>query len=126
MGSAKKKKNDNILESIFCGLEGLIYAIKKERHIQIGLFFTLVLIIMGFVFQITLVEWMISLLCVLIVLALELVNTALEVTVDIAMPNIHPLAKIAKDVMAGSVVLSLLISSIIGLIIFLPRIIALF
>lgn len=122
----KKKKNENLLQSFCCGFEGIWYCIRKEYHIQIGLAITLLLIISGFYFKLDSFEWISVLLCILFVFSLEMVNTALEVTVDIAMPNIHPLAKIAKDVVAGSVILSVMISFIIGLIIYLPKVIALF
>ena len=57
------------------------------------------------------------------VIALELVNTAIELTVDLAMPEIHPKAKAAKDIAAAAVLVSATCSVIIGLIIFLPKII---
>ena len=59
------------------------------------------------------------------VLSLELVNTSIEYAIDMAMPEIHPLAKVAKDVSAGAVLVSAITSVIIGLIIFLPKLLAL-
>ena len=61
-----------------------------------------------------------------LVTSLELMNTAIEETVNLASPEIHPLAKVSKDVAAGSVLLSAIFSAIIGLIIFLPKFIDLF
>ena len=83
-------------------------------------------IICGFVFQICLIEWCILLLCMALVTSLELMNTALEEAVNLASPGIHPLAKVSKDVAAGSVLLSAIFSAIIGLIIFVPKFIDLF
>lgn len=58
-----------------------------------------------------------------LVIAFEVINTAIEYTIDLAMPNIHPLAKMAKDASSGAVLIMAITSVIIGLIIFLPRII---
>ena len=57
------------------------------------------------------------------VISLELVNSAIEATVDIAMPEINEKAKVAKDVAAGAVLVSAIASAIIGLIIFIPKVI---
>lgn len=58
-----------------------------------------------------------------LVISLELVNTAIEITVDICSPNINNKAKKAKDTSAGAVLVSAIMSSIIGLIIFIPKLI---
>ncbi|EEM82035.1 Undecaprenol kinase [Bacillus thuringiensis serovar huazhongensis BGSC 4BD1] len=63
---------------------------------------------------------MILLIVIGIVMSLEMVNTAVEKTVDLATADIHPFAKIAKDVAAGAVLLFTIIAVIIGAIIFLP------
>ena len=56
---------------------------------------------------------------------MELLNTAIEYVVDMAMPDIHPLAKLSKDVASGAVLFSSIIAFIIGLIIYLPKVIEL-
>ena len=61
-----------------------------------------------------------------LVFALELVNTAIENVVDMSMPNMHPLAKNAKDMASGAVLVSSIIAVIINLIIFVPKIIDMF
>lgn len=61
-----------------------------------------------------------------LVITLELVNTAIENTVDMAMPNIHPLAKNAKDMASSAVLVASFTATAIGLIVFLPKIIDLF
>ncbi|MCV5580617.1 diacylglycerol kinase family protein, partial [Escherichia coli] len=67
----------------------------------------------GFYFRITQVEWMILLIVIGIVMSLEMVNTAVEKTVDLATTDIHPFAKVAKDVAAGAVLLFAIIAVII-------------
>ena len=58
-----------------------------------------------------------------LVIAFEIINTAIEYTIDMTMPNIHPVAKMAKDAASGAVLIMAITSIIVGLIIFLPRII---
>ncbi|NCC35454.1 MAG: diacylglycerol kinase family protein, partial [Chloroflexia bacterium] len=71
-------------------------------------------------------EWLILVLTMTLVLAAEGVNTAVEATVDLATTSYHPLAKIAKDVAAGTVLLCACGSIVVGCLIFLPRLIAWF
>ena len=78
-------------------------------------------IIAGIVLKISAIEWIICLVLFGLVISLELVNTAIETTVDIAMPEINEKAKFAKDIAAGAVLFSAIISAIIGLIIFVPK-----
>ena len=93
---------------------------------NIDFFFIIAVIVCGFVFQVSLIEWCILLLCISLVVSLELMNTAIEEAVNLASPDIHPLAKASKDVAAGAVMFSAIISAIIGFIIFIPKFIDLF
>ena len=122
----KKRKSKNIIDSFKYAIEGVLYAFKNVRNLKIHSFFTVIVIIGGFFFKISKVEWLICMLFIAIVISLELVNTAIEETVNLAMPNIHPVAKIAKDVAAGAVLVSAIIAFISGIIIFLPKVINLF
>ena len=70
-------------------------------------------------------EWLVLTLTIAIVLAAEGINTALEAVVDLASPDYHPLAKIAKDVGAGTVLLTAIAAVIVGLLLFLPRLLPL-
>ena len=84
-----------------------------------------IIIILGFVFKLSNIEWCICLLSSGLVISLEMVNTAIEKAIDIAMPNVHPLAKIAKDVSAGAVVFLILISIVNACLIIVPKVIEL-
>ena len=68
-------------------------------------------------------EWIAIVLCIGIVISLELLNTAIEATVDLACPGQDPLAKLAKDAAAGAVLVVAITSVAVGLIVFLPRVI---
>lgn len=79
-------------------------------------------IISGFWLNITITEWCICITLFGLVISLELVNTAIETVVDIAMPEKNEKAKKAKDISAAAVLISAICSAIIGLIIFIPKI----
>ena len=122
----KKYKSKNIFQSFKYAFEGLVFGFKNTRNLQIDVCFVIVVTICGFIFKISLIEWVAVLLCFALVMSLELVNTAIEEAVNLAMPNIHPVAKISKDVAAGAVMMSALMTVIVGIIIFLPKFIGLF
>ena len=105
------------------GFEGIGFVIKTQRNFRFQIVILLVVIFSGFFFSISLGEWLIILLISTIVLSLEIVNTAIEKAVDTSTNGDYsPHAKIAKDTAAGAVVLASLFSIIIGLIIFIPKI----
>ena len=83
-------------------------------------------VLVSFLLQISLVEWAVLLVCILVVLALEAVNSALEYLTDLVSPNYHPLAGKAKDMAAGAVLLASIGSVIIGLLLLGPKIWVLF
>ena len=85
----------------------------------------LLALLVGLLLRISPVEFAVIFLAVLAVLTAEMFNTVLEICVDLASPAYHPLAKIAKDVAAGAVLISAILSVLIGLCIFLPHIFAL-
>ncbi|MBT2710139.1 diacylglycerol kinase family protein [Pseudomonas sp. ISL-84] len=97
---------------------------KRERNLQIHLFISIAVILLGLVFAISWIEWIIILFAIGGMLSLELMNTAVERVVDLATEEYHPLAKQAKDTAAGAVFIYAFLSVIIGTIIFLPKIIA--
>ena len=85
------------LKSIKYSLDGLVHAYRYEQSLWIHGFATLLAIILGIIFQIRLSEWAIIFIALGIILALELINTAIEHTVDMVTKEFHPLAKKAKD-----------------------------
>jgi undecaprenol kinase/diacylglycerol kinase (ATP) len=75
---------------------------------------------LGFYFQIKRIEWIILVISIALVMAMEMVNTAIEAIVDLVSPNYHPLAKVAKDVAAGCVLVTAIASVIVGVLLFYP------
>jgi diacylglycerol kinase len=78
----------------------------------------------GVLLGLSVVEWAIFAAMVTLVLAAEMVNTMIESLVDLVTQEYHPLAKVAKDVAAGIVLLTAIGSIIVGLLIFLPKLLA--
>ncbi len=87
---------------------------------------TVLVIALGLYFEITPTEWCIIVFAIAIVLAAEAFNTAIEDLTDLVSPEPHPLAGHAKDLAAGAVLLTAIGAAIVGLLIFLPKILALF
>lgn len=101
---------------------GIITALKKEQNMKIHYLIMILVIILGIIYHLSTFEWLICILCFGLVISMEMINTAIETTVNLATTKTEPLAKIAKDVSAGAVLVSAIISAIIGLIIFIPKI----
>ena len=121
-----KKKSRNLIDSFKYAFEGLFFGLKTIKNIRIHLLFTVIVLIGGVFFKITKIEWLICLIFIGLVISLELMNTAVEETVNLAMPNIHPVAKVAKDMAASAVLVSAIAAFIAGVIIFLPKVIGMF
>ena len=100
---------------------GICEVVKSEANMKIHIVITILVIIGGVVFAISLIEWMFCLLCVGLVVGAEMMNTAIENVVDLASPEQHPLAGKAKDIAAGAVLICAIVSVIIGLLIFIPK-----
>lgn len=115
-------KNKKMINSFKYAFEGIFTAFKEERNMKIHICIMLLVIIAGFIFKISIVEWFICILLFGIVISAELFNTAIETVVDIVMPEKNEKAKIAKDVSAGAVLVVAIVSTIAGLIIFIPKI----
>lgn len=117
------KKKKNLLKSFKYAFEGIITGIKEEKNMKIHITIMILVIIFGIILKIDKIEWIICIILFGFVISLELVNTAIENTVDLVTLEKMPKAKIAKDVAAGAVLIAAITSAIIGLIIFAPKII---
>ncbi len=99
---------------------GLGFVLRTQPSAWIHSLTTIVVIAAGVCLRIEKQEWLVLLLTIAMVWMAECFNTALEQTVDLASPDIHPLARRAKDVAAAAVLVAAIFSLIVGLIIFLP------
>jgi diacylglycerol kinase len=100
---------------------GIKYFFKTERNGKIQAGVSLITILSGLYLRITAVEWIIIVLCMGLVLALEMINTALEHLCNMIHADYHPSIKIIKDIAAGAVLTFSAVSVVAGLIIFLPK-----
>lgn len=101
---------------------GIGYAFKTQLNFKFHIAALLVTAIAGWYFTLSINEWLWIIAAAAIVLITELLNTAIEVLVDLVSPNFNPKAKIIKDVAAGAVLIAAIGAAIIGLIIFIPKI----
>lgn len=116
-------KNKNLLHSFKYAFTGIYSSVKKERNIKIHISIMLLVIIMGVLLKINYHEWLTCLVLFALVLSSELINTAIEITLNLITTEINPQVKLAKDISAGAVLINAIFSAIIGLIIFVPKII---
>ncbi|CAM2830910.1 diacylglycerol kinase family protein [Paenibacillus sediminis] len=98
--------------------EGIWYSMKTQRNLRVHLIMAVLVIGAAAFFHISWGEWLVLLLTISVVIAAELMNTAVESAMDLISPNPHPLAKIAKDTAAGAVLVTAIFAVLIGIIIF--------
>ena len=113
-----KKSKPSLLKSFYYAFQGIKVNILTERNLAIHFLVMLLVIVCGFVFKISVTEWLICILLFGFVITLELMNTAIETAIDICMPEINPKAKLAKDTSAGAVLVVAIVAVVIGIIIF--------
>ena len=105
---------------------GFAEAVRTERNVRIDLAAAVFVIVLGFALRIDAPSWLAIIICIGMMLALETVNTAIEAVVDLASPGYHELARKAKDCAAGAALAGAAASVAVGLVVFVPRILALF
>lgn len=107
-------------------IQGFITLIKKDINFVIHLVIACLVVAVSFYFQITKIEWLFVIIAIFSVLFMEVINTSVEFVVDLVTNDYHELAKHAKDTAAFAVLLSSMMSLVIGIVIFLPYVLALF
>ncbi|MCZ8465565.1 diacylglycerol kinase family protein [Streptococcus uberis] len=124
--SQRKWKNRTVTSSLEFALTGILTAVQEERNLKSHLVSAFLASLAGLIFKISAVEWLFLLLAIFLVICLEIVNSAIENVVDLASSyHFSMLAKKAKDMAAGAVLVMSLYAVLTGLIIFLPKIFAL-
>lgn len=116
------KKSCSVFESFKYAISGVIYALKTERNIKIHFIAAVLVLIVSRFFVLNSTETIILFLTISLVIISEMINTAIEKTVDLITQEYHPLAEIAKNVAAGAVLLSALNSIAVGYFIFYKKI----
>ncbi|MFO7612725.1 MAG: diacylglycerol kinase family protein [Clostridia bacterium] len=121
-----KKSRIKIIKSFRDAVKGIIYIFMTQRNFRIQAICFLLVLFAALLLQLSLSETAIVVFAGGMVLVGEMVNTGLEKLVDLIKPDYHPLVRTIKDISAGVVLISSFLAVIIGVIIFLPKIIELF
>ena len=109
-------------EKFLHAFRGMYVVFKTTKHLFIHIITALVVIVLGFCFNVSRPDWVALVFAIGLVFVAETFNTALEIDIDLTSPEYHPYARDTKDVAAAAVLLSVFIAVIIGLIVFLPKI----
>ena len=109
-----------LIKSFGFALNGIKLCL-KEPNFKIHLLLAVLAILLGFLLHISNMEWIVVLICITMVLAFEMLNTAIEHLCDIVSPAFNPVIKIIKDVSAAAVLVVALMAAVCGAVIFLPK-----
>ncbi|MED4204452.1 diacylglycerol kinase family protein [Neobacillus mesonae] len=121
-----KHTSHSLLHSFSFAIIGMVTAVKQERNMRIHLLSSVLVILISFYFSITKMEWLFILFAIGGMFSLEMINSSIERVVDLVSPEYHLLAKQAKDLAAGAVLVFAILSILVGAVIFLPHILRLF
>jgi len=117
----ERLKNKNFLDACKKALNGIWYSVKTQTNVKIQLVIAVIVIACCFIFKLTTTECIFLTFATMMVIVTEVMNTAIEATVNLYTDKYHPIAKIAKDVAAGAVVLSALNAIIVAVLIFFSK-----
>jgi diacylglycerol kinase len=109
------------IKSVGFAIQGIFTFFKTQANAWIQLIAAIMVIVLGFKFNINKTEWLAIVLAIALVLVTEMLNTAIEFLTDLASPSVHPLAKKVKDIGAGAVLIAAITSIVIAVLVFLPK-----
>lgn len=110
-------KNKSFIEAWKKAFSGIWYSIKTQRNLKIQLVIAIIVICVCIFFKLSTTECIFLTFASMLVIITEVINTAIEAAVDLCTKEYHPIAKIAKDVAAGAVVLAALNAVIVAILI---------
>lgn len=122
----KKRGLKRFTASIKNSINGLIYAYLNEQSLTLHAVLTIVVLISGFYFHISKMQWAILVVVIAIIMIAELLNTAIEAVVDMVTDKYHPLAKVAKDCASAAAFIASILALGLYLYVFLPKFIEIF
>lgn len=111
-------REGGLARSFNSALEGIVYALRTQRNVKIHFVVTALVLFASVWLSITKTELILLLITIALVLITEMINSSLEVVLDLAVERYHPLARIAKDVAAGAVLFATLNAVVVGYLIF--------
>lgn len=123
---SQKSQWANFIAGFGYAFHGLWYTLCTQRHARIHILVAILAITLSIILHLSALEFAIIFIAITGVFTTEMLNTVAELCVDLASPQYHPLAKIAKDVAAGAVLANAILAIVIGLFIFLPHLLHFF
>jgi diacylglycerol kinase (ATP) len=115
-------KVKKLVDSFNYAIEGIIYSIRTQRNMKIHMFTTLLVLTATFFYDLSKIELLIITITITLVIVAEMINTAVECAIDATTNFYHPLAKIAKNVAAGAVLVTAINSVLVAYVIFWDRV----
>ena len=104
----------DLIGPVKVAISGMVYTFRTQRHMRFHLYVVLAVTLMGLLFNLSLREMLVLLFVISLVLVAEMFNSAIEATVDLVQPNYHPMAKFAKDIPAGAVLITTIVALVVG------------
>jgi undecaprenol kinase/diacylglycerol kinase (ATP) len=115
---------NNRIVAFKAAFNGIYYALKNEWNLRFHFIVATIIIIIAFFLQFSILEFSVLLLTIGLVISLEMINTSIEELCNYIQPEKHELIKIIKDISAGAVLISSIIALIIGIALFLPKLLS--
>lgn len=115
-----------IKQSFQFAFDGFLYALQTQRNLRIQLIVAIVVITLSTFLPMNAIEWALLFLLIALVIVTEILNTAIEKTIDLIVTEYNPLAKTVKDLSAAAVLFIALTAVVVGLFIYLPKLLAIF
>ncbi len=122
--STPRPRKGSLASSFRYALEGLRYVLWSERNARIDLGIAILAVGAGLWLRLSLLEWALIIVAIALVFAGEMLNTVIELVVDMIMPQRHPLAKHAKDLAAGAILVAAIAAAVIGALVLGPHFLA--
>lgn len=114
-------KSRSLIDSFNYAVDGIIYTLKTQRNMRIHFSLAVIVLVLSLFLNFSRLEFLILFLTVSFVIASEMINTSIEKSIDLFTEDYHPLAKIAKDVAAGAVLVSAINAIVVGYLLFFDR-----
>lgn len=114
-------KSKSVIESFNYAVSGIIYALKRERNMKIHFTISIIVILLSLCFNFSRSELLLLFYAITLVLIAEMINTAIEATIDLITNEFHPLARVVKDIAAGAVLIAAINSLVVGYLLFFDR-----
>jgi len=108
-------------ESFRHAAEGLFYVLREERNARLHVISALIVLLVSAWLGLSAIEWALIIACIALVFVGEMLNTVVELTIDLIMPDENPLAKCAKDVAAGAILIASFTAAVTGLLVLCPK-----